>query len=333
MAREHSHVKKRRRGCLSGCLVNLLLLLGVAALLFVAACSFGVIRNDEETGAPYITFEEFGLGSLSLDALKDFQLPGLEELNLPAWAYKVESGGLTVKTLRAGDGEAVLVCADGYTMLLGAGEGKGILLCGQLLLSGVNRLHAAVALQSSDEQIGGMEAAVRLMKPGYLLYPDTQVKSGSYNAMLTAAQETEGVQLIAPQQGLTFSLGRATVTVIGPAARHHTDERDDGLSVRIDYGGTSVLVMGSVTSAGEREILASANVRADVLIASCGGGLDGTCAEFVQAVAPQIALLTGSDPANAVRVRLERAGAQVYTAKESGVMTVFSDGENVVVQP
>ena len=340
MAREErSHVRKRRRGCLGGCLTKILLLLGLCAVLFVGACVLGIVKSDPETGAPALSLDGVGIGGVSMDALKGLQLPeigglaGGSGLSMPGWAYSVKPEGLTVKALKAGKGEAIFVCADGYTLLVGGGSGMGISLAGQLLLSGVNRLHAAVALQSSDEQIGGMEAAVRLMKPGYLLYPDTQVKSGSYNAMLTAAQETEGVQLIAPQQGLTFSLGRATVTVIGPAARHHTDERDDGLSVRIDYGGTSVLVMGSVTSAGEREILASANVRADVLIASCGGGLDGTCAEFVQAVAPQIALLTGSDPANAVRVRLERAGAQVYTAKEYGVMTVFSDGENVVVQP
>ena len=41
MAREgRSHVRKRKKGCLVGCLTNLLLVLGVAALLFVAG-AFG----------------------------------------------------------------------------------------------------------------------------------------------------------------------------------------------------------------------------------------------------------------------------------------------------
>ena len=332
MAREHSHVKKRRRGCLSGCLVKIVLLLGAAALLFVAACSVGVIQNDPETGAPYVTLEGLGFAGLSLPELSGMEMPSLAGLNLPAWAYRVNPSGLTVKTLRAGDGEAVLVCSDGYTMLLGAGEGKGLLLAGQLLLSGVNHLHAAVAMQSSDVQLGGMATAIKLMKPDYLLYPDTQVKSGAYNAMLSAA-EKQNVQQIAPQQGLSFSLGRATVTVIGPCLKRHTDERDDGLSVRIDYGDTSLLVMGGVTAAGERDMISSAHVDADVLIASCGGASDGTCAEFAEAVSPQIALLTGKAPANPVKVRLERVGAQVYTAQENGVMTVFSDGQTVSVQP
>ena len=334
MAKEHSRVKKRRRGCLSGCLVNILLVLGAAALLFVAACSFGIIKNDPQTGAPYVTFEEFGLGRLDqIDLSALSSLGVLEDMNLPDWPYALERTGLTVKTLRAGGGEALLVCSDGYTMLLGAGEGKGLLLCGQLLLSGVNRLDAAVALQSADAQIGGMGMAIRLMKPAYLLYPDTQVKTQAYNGMMDAAAQVQGLTPIAAKQGLAFSLGRAQVQVIGPAARHHTDERDDGLSVRIDYGNTSVLVMGGITQSGEGEILSSAPVDADVLIASCGGSGEGTSTAFAERVTPKIALLTGENPANAVRVRLERVGAQVYTAKEHGVMTVYSDGENVRIVP
>ena len=44
MAREErSHIRKRRRGCISGCLTNILLLLGLAALLFVGACVRGFV--------------------------------------------------------------------------------------------------------------------------------------------------------------------------------------------------------------------------------------------------------------------------------------------------
>ena len=333
MAREHSHVRKRRRGCLSGCLVKIILLLGMAALLFVLACSAGIVKNDPETGAPYVSLEGVGFGGIDLGSFDPQAFVSGIELPQIGWPYRVERSGLTVKTLRAGNGEAVLVCSDGYTMLLGGGEGKGVLLCGQLLLSGVNRLSAAAAMQSADTQIGGMALAVKLMKPGYLLCPDTQIKTGAYNDLMRAAEGVEGIQCIAPEQGLTFMLGRAKVSVIGPRSKHHTDERDDGLSIRIDYGNTSVLVMGGVTQDGERDMISSAPVAADVLIASSGGGSAGTSTAFAEAVSPQYALLTGSEPANAVKVRLERVGAQVYTAKEHGVMTVFSDGGNIRIEP
>lgn len=65
---------------------------------------------------------EIRLGDFDLSQIQPPDLSGMTE-KLPKWAYGVNANGLTVKTLRAGDGEAVFVCADGYTMLLGAGSG------------------------------------------------------------------------------------------------------------------------------------------------------------------------------------------------------------------
>ena len=69
----------------------------------------------------------------------------------------------------------------------------------------------------------------------------------------------------------------------------------------------------------------------DVLIAD--GAENTACLALVEAASPSVALLTGKSPANPVRVRLQKAGAQVVTASESGVMTVFSDGQSVRVHP
>lgn len=340
MAREErSHVRKRRRGCMGGCLTRIILLLGVGALLFVGACVLGFVQNDPQTGKPSLVFGNVDVSSLELpdtSALNDAVsqvTDAAKGLSLPEWAYSVKREGLTVKTLRVGEGEAVLVCCDGYTMLLGSGE-SGWLTCAQLLLCGVNDLSAAAALGADAGQLGGMDTVVSLLKPDYLLYQDSQVKDKAYYAMLDAAQKNGQTQGIVPSQGLTFSLGRATVSVIGPAKTAHSDARDDGLSVRIDYGAASVLVMGTIAAEGEQGIVASrAPLDADVLICSLGGGEEATCLELVQAVTPDIALMTGKNPANSVRVRLERAGAQVYTQEEYGVMTVVSDGRTVSVKP
>lgn len=327
MAKERSFVRKRRRGCLTGCLTRTLLLLGLLALLLVGACVLGLVKTDE-TGKPTLSLSGVSVAGLTADDLK------LPQVSLPHWAYGLQSGGLTVKTLRAGDGEAVLVCCDGYTMLLGAGSGSGAMVCAQLLLCGVTRLNVAVAMSAEPSQTSGMRAVLPLMRPEYLIYQDSQTKDEHYNRMIAAAEKAEGLQKIVPEQGLTFSLGRATVTVIGPASTAHADERDDGLSVRVDYGNTSVLAMGTVTAAGESEIVSTAgNLRADALICARGGGAEATGARLVQAVSPRIALMTGKEPANPVRVRLAQAGAQVYAAAEHGVMTLVSDGATLSVEP
>ena len=348
MAREErSHVRKRRRGCMGGCLTRIVLLLGLCALLFVGACVLGFVKNDPQTGPPSLSLEGVkGLENLELPQIElpDVRLPqSLSDVDLKGLGAAVKSAklpslgvsptGLTVKTLRAGDGEAVLVCADGYTMLLGGGSGMGAGICAQMLLSGVKHLNAAVAMSSEQTQIGGLPLTITLMPPQYLIFQNSQTKGTAYNRLVTTAQKNAKIQLLTPKQGLSFMLGRAQVTLVGPARTAHTDERDDGLSVRIDYGSTSVLVMGAITAGGERELITSrVNLNADALICARGGSEEATCTELVNAVSPRIALMTGKNPANSVKVRLTRAGAQVYTAEEHGSMTLVSDGQTIQIQ-
>ena len=321
---------------MGGCLMRIVLLLGLCALLFVAACVLGFVKNDPQTGKPELSLD--GLSDVKLpESLGDIQLPDaaalVQGMKLPSWTYGVSPTGLTVKTLRAGDGEAVLVCADGYTMLVGGGSGMGVGLGAQLLVSGVRHLNAVVATSSQQQQIGGLPLMLRLMPPDYLLYQDSQVKGKAYNRLMETAGKVSGVQLISPKAGLTFSLGRATVTVVGPVRTPHTDGRDDSLSIRVDYGTTSVLIAGPITKNGERELISSrVRLGADALICALGGSEEATCTEFVTAVSPKIALLTGKAPDNSVKVRLTHAGAQVYSAKEHGVMTLFSDGKTLTVR-
>ena len=121
MAREgRSHVRKRKKGCLVGCLTNLLLVLGVAALLFVGAHVLGFVKSDPQTGAPTLRFDnlpEIKLGDFDLSKI---ELPDVSKLTekLPKWAYGVNPNGLTIKTLRAGDGEAVILLVEEEAGLL-----------------------------------------------------------------------------------------------------------------------------------------------------------------------------------------------------------------------
>ena len=341
MARaERSHVRKRRRGCLGGCLTRLVLLLGLAALLFVAGCVLGFVKNDPATGKPELSLEALGsLQDIRLpQRLESLDLSGVTALvqgvRLPKWPYGVSPTGLTVKTLHAGDGEAVLVCADGYTMLVGGGSGMGAGLLSQLLLCGVKHLNAVIAPCSEAEQIGALALAVTLMPPQYLLVQDSQTKGTAYNRLIAQAQRSAGTQILAAQQGLTFSLGRATITVIGPTYKPHIDERDDGLSVRVDYGDTGMVIMGQITEAGERELIGSgARLACDALICARGGSESATGAPIVSACAPSVALMTGKEPANSVKVRLQKAGAQVYAGEDCGVMTLVSDGKTMIIRP
>ena len=100
-----SHVRKRRHGCLTGCLTRILLLLGVAALVFVGACVLGFVKNDPETRKPSLTLENIGIDDGALSTAQGWLEKAKNAVgSLPSisWAYGVDASGLTVKTLRAG---------------------------------------------------------------------------------------------------------------------------------------------------------------------------------------------------------------------------------------
>ena len=313
MGRDKKSRVIRRRGCLGGCLSRLLLLLGLAALLFVAATQAGLLPGTQPASDG--TTSAAGTRGRWLQALGGLIQPG---------AYRLEASGLTLKTLRAGKGEAVLVCMDGYTMLLGGGSGTwGTGL--QLLMCGVNRLDAAIAMSCAEEQLGGMPFALQIARPSWVFYPDTQTRGKAYASTM---REAGSAQLVAAHAGMSFTLGRGTVRFLGPVYTHHTDERDDGLSLRIDYGGCSFLILGGITEGGERELLASEYadlLDADVLVCALGGAEGATCQPLIEAVSPKIALCTGEASWQA-KARLERAGAQVYSSQQTPVITVRSDG-------
>lgn len=74
-----------------------------------------------------------------------------------------------------------------------------------------------------------------------------------------------------PQTGTHWSLGSATVTVIG-RYRNILTQNNGSLVLRVDYGGTSFLFTGDMEQKAEGDLLESgADVHADVLKAGHHG--------------------------------------------------------------
>ena len=329
---KHSVIQKQHRGCLTGCLTRVLVLLGIAALAFVLACMTGIITNDEQTGEPKISFENVhapDLDRFHLDISGIQKLTGEWAKKLPGfnWSYAVPAQGLTVKLLHAGKGECMLVCSDGYIMIADAGSASGYWISGQMLLGGVKHINVLAALSSDDTNIKGMKTLLSLFKPEYLLYQNTQVKSEAYSRMMETAEKQAGLQKMPASLGMSFRLGRADVSIIGPRSTYHSNSMNDGLSLCLKYGQSRILILGTVLSDGALELNAAGNpIRADVLIAGNGGS--ALSAQLLDAVKPQYVLVAGK-PDEAAISRARTWGADVRTVKENGVMTVHTDGEQI----
>ena len=332
---KHSTIERRRGGCLSGCLRRILVLLGLAALLFVLACMTGIITNDERTGEPIISFSNVHAPDMNGFHL-DFSSMGktVENLfsHLPVFHYNlgVKADGLTVKLLHAGDGECVFVVSDGFVLVADAGSGSGNWISAQMLLGGVRHINALAALSSDDTNISGMKTLLTRYKPKYLIYQDSQVKGKAFNAMLDSAAALSGLERLAARRGLGFQLGRSTVSVLGPVTTYHSDSMDDGLTMRIDYGKTRVLLLGTIHSGGASDLTRlGKELMADVLVAGSGG--TGLTPALLEAVRPRYVLVAGV-PDEAAISRARTWGANVMTVREKGVLSVHTNGEILTLE-
>ena len=325
----HSHIRRVHGGCLTGCFTRILMLFGLAAFLFVGACAFGLISNDAD-GRPTLDLSALHLENISLPTASSGSGSGNAGSSalLSVWPYAINGSGLTLKVLRCGEGQAVLVCCDGYTMLVGGGSST-YETGAQMLLCGVNRLDAAIALSSEEKQTKGMIFAAQLAKPSWVFYGNTQTVSAALSDFLRSCGTA---QQIVPSVGMSFNLGRARVSFIGPVYTNHTDSRDDALSLRIDCGNTGILILGELSSDGQRELLDGNMLsHADALIYG-GTSEEEMPADAAAAIQPSIVLCT-EDADWKTKARLEQLGAKVYAKQQYGVMTLYSDGETIQVYP
>jgi competence protein ComEC len=110
------------------------------------------------------------------------------------------------------------------------------------------------------------------------------------------------------------------------------------LVVQIVYGDTSVLLPGDVTTVVEETLAArhQEDLRSTVLLAPRHGDATAATPAFVQAVAPEVAVISvgaenrSDDPAPAVLARL--MDVPVYRTDQDGTIEIVSDGEKIEIK-
>ena len=109
--------------------------------------------------------------------------------------------------------------------------------------------------------------------------------------------------------------------------------------LRVGYGNTSVLLTGDAEQEAERELLGWGNrLNADVLKVGHHGASTSSGEAFVQAVYPEIAILSVGKwnpfghPSEEVMDRLARIGARIYRTDHEGAVTLRIAPECIKVQ-
>ena len=252
--------------------------------------------------------------------------------------------GLEVYYLDLGRVDGILIRCDGETSFIDVGyKSDADPAIKYLKLLGVDHLNSYIGSHGHADHIEGAPEMIEAFGADTIYVPHKKCMnailsycSGTQEAAVRAAK---GVVL---EAGESFSIGGAQVKCVGPQGIHDcaikdTDENENSLILRLDYGATSFLFTGDTSDnalrAANREYPGSIDV--DVLKNPHHNGAhdDGV----VKLIKPKITVFcTDNDhiPVNSYQRSLKRAGSELYFtgSDHHGNVAVVSDGVHLEVR-
>jgi competence protein ComEC len=252
---------------------------------------------------------------------------------------------LHVYFLDVGQGDAILVqTPDGRKILVDGGPNPTALLSelGAVLPFWDHSLDLVVLTHPDGDHLTGLLAVLDRYQVGRVL--DT---SQTDDVPLAAAWRERLVKSRIPrtiaQRGMRIPVGDVMLTVLHPSSKPLTgiasDDNNNAIVLRIDYGPTSLLLTGDAESEAEADMIeARLPLKADLLKIGHHGSNGSTSAPFLMAVTPRVGVIqVGAEnsfghPAPEVLKRLTDARVESLRTDKNGRIEAVSDGLKLSVK-
>ena len=248
----------------------------------------------------------------------------------------LSDGEVAAHFIDVGQGDSVLIqTTQGNVLIDGGDANMGERVIEYLRNAGVNELEYVIATHPHSDHIGGLIPVLAEFPVGILIMPNVVHTSATFERFLDAI-ENNGVPIREPVVGSSFAVGEAIFTIVAPNSTSYQDLNNYSVSLRMTLGSTAFLFTGDAEAQSEREMVLN-NLSADVLHVGHHGSNTSTIQEFLDAVAPSIAVISvGRDnsyghPSNDILDRLDNAGVMVYRTDIDGHIVIKSDGATISV--
>lgn len=264
---------------------------------------------------------------------------------LLVWAPRADRSdqGLDLYMLDVGQGDALVVRAPtDRVMVVDAGAGHPLqagrnVVAPFLQCIGRRRIDCLVATHADADHIGGMPYLVRHFEIGLMLEGPDQSDSQVYQALLRQRQDRP-IQTRRVRSGHQLDgFEPVEIRLLGPPAGV-TDGNNASLVILLTLGEVKILLAGDLEASGEAKLLRP-NPAGDIDVLKVGhhGSASGTTREWLQALRPEVALISAGrnnpygHPAPEVIERLKQARALPCRTDRQGAIWVHTQGQRIRV--
>ena len=253
-------------------------------------------------------------------------------------ATVAEGESFIIHYIDVGQADCILLENEGRFMLIDGGNREDSqLVVSYLEQQGVQELDAVVCTHAHEDHVGGLPSVLAVY-PTKMVYAPTKTYSSNIFDKFVYYTDQQGLEIIIPQPGDSFTLGDVNLTVLGPV-KSYPDANNTSIVIMAEFGATRFLFTGDMEKEAENDMLdywgEKYNWNCDVLKSGHHGSSTSSSYRLIYATDPEyIVISVGKDntyghPHKETIALYKDAGIPAFRTDELGHVIITSDGSTV----
>lgn len=235
---------------------------------------------------------------------------------------------LKIQYIPVGNGEAILITANGYTMLLDGGENlyeKQFL--SYLRNAHINKLDYLIITSPVDENIGVLDGVIKNLEIDKIYTPKLTRDSTDYINLLSAMSMKNKSFLLA-EKYKQFSFGDGFVTFLHVDNNNPDNIYNASIVINLEYKNKNFLFASNINKETEQNITWK---KADVLKVASKGKSIASEYIFLAKVKPDIAVIIQDDEDYdpKIETNIKKLNGKVLFADKNKVVQITYDGTDL----